>query len=1353
MDDPSLRDAVTGLANRRALLAALRERVPSEPGALVLLDLDGFRTDCEGFSRGRVDRLLQEVAGRLSAASGPEALVYRYAADAFALLGPGADREQGAAAAEALRMAIEAEPFRLPADGSRPPASLPLTASGSAASWPLDGRTPALLVEAVEVALLVAKDTGRNRIAVAGRLDPVALAEIGVFRGLPCPVFVGRVAEQAQLRKAALDVRHVGPSVALVTGGPGSGKSRLLRELVTWARTEKFVALSAVAQEPRVGLPYAVLAEAIEGLLLIDRPAALPALERLSPLHRGALSVVIRDLPALGPQPEVALSEYGRLVFEAFGALLDELAKAGPLLVAVDEVEHADRATFDVLRAALARRLPLLLAVVTERESDALGRSPAGELVEAALVPVIRVAMTTMTPEEMDKMLRAVLPEAEIPPGAASALVESSRGSPLYLEETLRTLLLRGRIRPAERSWAVAELGPADLPRDLDAAVRGAQEALPSRASALLSRAAVVGPQVDPELLQEVLGQDEMEMLDLLDEARRMRVLVAAESGANLLSFPASHSRRVRLAASPEAERMEIHGRVGVVQEARHGGEAGHLAGELAYHYDRAGRTERARHFDGIARRHAAFLSPPQAQGVRRVRLRPAREPLLPKAQEHALAVMRHFAGALRVGRLYPQWSQVATAFVDQLRESMRGLLASAPSVTIAAGPSGMTLNGSPCDAAVAADFGALLDDRLIESVTLMRTFDLARLDALLKAFTEPFDRARAAPDHWDRFLEKAGLEAIDLVQKAYQAREGDRRSAAPAEKPVPAEEMSALRDALRHLKAAVDNLKLYPPGHPLVEETAVQVSKGLRDFLARVPALTLGTAEGELVVNGMPGDPKFFGDVGQFLVREIDQRELRSLSLWRGLTDEEVRALVSFLSMQAAADPGFLEHFRHAAFGSRRYERAEEGGEGQPLAPPSKPIRSEIRARQFLALPYDDFLSKDLDRQFPVLVEALSLGAGRPLAEQLVDRLGEHFHDIELRHRRRAYDLLARSLAFASPTTRRVESARSAPPLKRRLLEDREVRFFRAAVDVLTFWVPAAATAGCLKELADLAGRALRKRAEEKGGDPEIPAAAEAALQLIPSSSAYATIVAALRRPNPEDRQAAVMVLLAVGGAALGKLVELLLQEPDLAARRGIALPMALAAPQVAGEIARALGAKMAPERVVRALEVADLLLCPALSSFFAELVERGSSEVRREVLRAAERWPADGAAPVVRRLVTSTQEGLRDAGLEMAARMQLREVSSEVARVLEGAADEKLMALCSAYFAAVPNPMVVPLLAQIAGKRPRLFGLVKGYAAETRAAAVRALAKQGTKQAEEAARQAAADPEVKARVEIPRH
>src|SRR5689334_21219269 len=158
-----------------------------------------------------------------------------------------------------------------------------------------------------------------------------------------------------------------------------------------------------------------------------------------------------------------------------------------------------------------------------------------------------------------------------------------------------------------------------------------------------------------------------------------------------------------------------------------------------------------------------------------------------------------------------------------------------------------------------------------------MPAFDRSRLDRVVEAFIEPVDRGRAESDLWDRFLTREGLEAFDLVQKVFEARTQERsRVEAGPEAPVPPEELPAVRDALRALKAAVDNLRLYPPGHALVEDTAEEVSRSMVALLERVPSLTLGTPEGELVLNGRSVDKKFFQDAGAFIVREIDRRELK---------------------------------------------------------------------------------------------------------------------------------------------------------------------------------------------------------------------------------------------------------------------------------------------------------------------------------------------------------------------------------------------------------------------------------------------------------------------------------------------
>ncbi len=1346
-DDLLLKDAVTGLPNRRALLAALRERVPAGRGALVLIDMDGWRRLCERLVKVQVDRMLNEAARRLGKAAAEGSLLFRYAMDAFVLLLPDADREKGAAAAEALRAAIAKSPLSLGEEKGSTMAAVRLTASAGVAAYPLDGRTPMALIETAEIAVMVAKQSGRNRVAVAGALDPGALAEIGVFRGLPCPILVGRVEEQTKLRQTASDVRHVGPRLALVTSPPGFGKTRLLRELALWARTERFGVLSAVGQEHRAQHPYGLLIEMFENYLATDRAAAVEAVGKLPRESRAALSVMVRDFPGGADLEGVEIPAFGRTVLEAWGAWLDELARGAPLFLALDEAEHADGFSLDALGAAVARRLPLFLVCATSRGTAEFASTAAGEFLKARTSSLTRVPLQPLAPTEMEKVLASILPQAEVAPEAASQLVKTAKGNPLHLEETIRALLLKGKVRLKDGAWAIQSLEAGDLQADLDAAVRAVSEALPARANSLLARAAVIGLQVDPELLQEVMGQDENEMLDLIDEARRARLLSSPESGSEVLTFPAAHARRVRLDAATAGEQKEIHARVGVVQEARFGGNTAHIADELAFHYGKAGQDVRARHFEGVARRRSALLEPPKTAAPRRSRLDPVKAPLSAEAQTHAAAMLRWFGAALRIGRLYPKQSQVSVTFLAQLKQSVQSLFDGGTGLTVTVGPEGLTLNGSPTEAPAAEEFAQLLQDRLIESVTFVRTFDPDRLKDLLEAFGDSFNAVAARPDHWDEFLERRAIEGLDIVQKAYQSLERGGVGLVRGEEPVPAAQMPALASALRALKAAVENVKLYPPGHSLVEETAEQSTKAWRDFLAEVPAVTLGTAEGDLLVNGQPTDRKFFGDAGAFLVKEVEQRGLWSISLGRGLSGDEARSFIGFLSSIPGTSPSdrLLAQVPHIAFGSRQYERAAAGTGEVALAPPPKPIRSEIRARELLALPYAQFLSPRVEETFPVLVETLAMGSRRPLAEQLVERLGEHFHDGEIRHRREAYDLLARSLAFASPSCRQVEVSRSAPSLRKRLLEDARAPEFRAAADILPIWMPAAATSGCLREMADVVASALRRRADAEDTPADIRLAAEAALQHILSTAAYPVLLAAVQRTRAEERALAIGTLVGIGGDAVRRVVELVLDDPDPAARQSAALGLSIVADQVAKDVVRALGPEAPAERFARALELLEHFLSPALTAHLALMAERGPAPVRRELLAAAERLPRGVAIAMVRRLVASVEARPRDEGVELASRLKVEAVAPELRRRLEETSDESQMRKLCRYFAALPGLGPVPTLVRIVSSRPRFFGLVKGFAPETRAEAVRVLAKAGGKEAEAAVAEALADPRVK--------
>ncbi len=153
------RDAVTGLGNRRAFDERLAEAVgaagPANGGAaLLLLDLDGFKSvnDSRGHAAG--DAALREVARVLMRSVRPEDSVFRLGGDEFAVVLAGR-RAAAVRVGERIRRSLR----------QHRRADLP-TVSGGVAVAPADATTPAELARKADGALYAAKAAGKDRILV-----------------------------------------------------------------------------------------------------------------------------------------------------------------------------------------------------------------------------------------------------------------------------------------------------------------------------------------------------------------------------------------------------------------------------------------------------------------------------------------------------------------------------------------------------------------------------------------------------------------------------------------------------------------------------------------------------------------------------------------------------------------------------------------------------------------------------------------------------------------------------------------------------------------------------------------------------------------------------------------------------------------------------------------------------------------------------------------------------------------------------------------------------------------------------------------------------------------------------------
>lgn len=168
-------DTLTGLGNRWVFQQHLQEcmqqaQVTGEPSALLLLDLDNFKTINDGYGHPAGDHVLQEVAKRLKAVLRSQGWLARLGGDEFAVLLPHADADVAAQWAEQILHAMQA-----PCAWGQ--VQLEFGTSIGVGLSPLDARDPPSLMRCADMAMYRAKERGRGNFVFYEESMGHAMAE------------------------------------------------------------------------------------------------------------------------------------------------------------------------------------------------------------------------------------------------------------------------------------------------------------------------------------------------------------------------------------------------------------------------------------------------------------------------------------------------------------------------------------------------------------------------------------------------------------------------------------------------------------------------------------------------------------------------------------------------------------------------------------------------------------------------------------------------------------------------------------------------------------------------------------------------------------------------------------------------------------------------------------------------------------------------------------------------------------------------------------------------------------------------------------------------------------------------
>src|SRR6266516_2119424 len=299
--------------------------------------------------------------------------------------------------------------------------------------------------------------------------------------------FVGRDDELAQLQ-AAYDraVEHGEPQLVTIAGDAGVGKTRLVRELWQWLGTQSPEPLRRTGRCLSYGqaTAYWPLGEVLKehlGLLESDSPE----LARSKLAGREILGLTL-GLEVAGDLHPLAARDR---LHDAWGNLLEELARERPLVMLVEDIHWAEQDLFDLLeRIAGEVRGPLLL-LATARPELLDSRPGWGSAGRNASV----LRLEPLSAADSERMLRELL-ATELPEPLLDVVVERAEGNPFFVEELIGTLIDRDLLARSNGGWTLRELpSDFDVPDSVQAVLAARIDLLEPAEKAALQAASVIG--------------------------------------------------------------------------------------------------------------------------------------------------------------------------------------------------------------------------------------------------------------------------------------------------------------------------------------------------------------------------------------------------------------------------------------------------------------------------------------------------------------------------------------------------------------------------------------------------------------------------------------------------------------------------------------------------------------------------------------------------------------------------------------------------------------------------------------------------------------------------------------------
>lgn len=396
-------------------------------------------------------------------------------------------------------------------------------------------------------------------------------------------LFVGRDAELANLIDNLQAVLSGEGRSVLITGDAGIGKTRLASEFSLRVRARGAVVLWGRCWEAGGAPSYWPWIEALRQMLTSEH---LPSQLVLGP-YVTYLSELVPELSdhltsgRTGGPPAPKDPESARfLMFDVIGRFLRAVATNAPIVVVLDDLHVADRASL-LLLAFLARTLhdSRVLLVGTYRNPDAFLNTEVAQPLadigrQASQLPLFGLSSTAVG--HLIQHSAGRVPSDSL----VQQIHRITEGNPLFVDEIVRLLGSEVRYGLTAETYALLR-----IPDGVREAVRRRLEQMSPEATAVLEAAAVIGREFDVTAVYLACEKSHLDVLDAFERPIRQGLILEVDSNVGRFQFRHALIREVIYDSLPFSRRILLHRKVGEAFERLSDSRPDRYITELAHHF------------------------------------------------------------------------------------------------------------------------------------------------------------------------------------------------------------------------------------------------------------------------------------------------------------------------------------------------------------------------------------------------------------------------------------------------------------------------------------------------------------------------------------------------------------------------------------------------------------------------------------------------------------------------------------------------------------------------------------------------------------------------------------------------